>query len=169
MTPSDSTNSTDDTSVAGTVSSVAAAPVVPPPDHSIWGEIKALEAKVEASALAKLNAMEDEWDDVVWPYIKKNTLMLLTDVGQAALSATLTEIPTMIAGGWAAAAAVIGTAVVTTAATDIKADAPSAMQTVQAAMQVIKSASNTVTAGDAPTVAAIQVAANASTDDTATA
>lgn len=136
--------------------------------EEIWDDIKSLETNCEDAVVAKVNALETEFDSVVWPYVKKNLLTLLSDVGKSALSAAVTAIPTMIAGGWAAAAAMVGSAVVATASADIKADAPSALQTVQAALQVVKSSSNTVTDGDAPTVAAIQTAAATQTDgDTA--
>lgn len=137
--------------------------------EAVWADIEAMEAKLEDSVVAKVNALESEWDSTVWPYVKKNLLTLLTDVGKAALGAAVTAIPTMISGGWAAAAALVGSAVASTAVKDINADAPGTMQTVQAALQVVKSASNTVTDGDAPTVAAIQVASTQAAGDNATA
>ena len=114
--------------------------------HGIEGAFGTLESKFEAD---------------VWPSVKAFLITLTSQIGQAALKSAIVALPTLAAGGFGAAAAEVGAAVVATASVDAPIDAQVALQSVQAALQVVKVANGTVTAGDAATVAAIAAAAPA--------
>jgi hypothetical protein len=105
-----------------------------------------------------LVALETKFDADVWPEVKTFILTLSSQVGQAALKSAIAAAPLLLSGGFGAAAETVGAAVVATATVDAPIDATTALQATQAALQVVKVANSTVTAGDAPTVAAIAAA-----------
>ena len=112
----------------------------------------------EKKVVTGIDALETEFDADVWPSVKSFLVTISSQVGQAALKAAIVALPTLVSGGFGVAAAEVGAAVVATATVDAPIDAQTALQSVQAALQVVKVASSTVTAGDAPTVAAISAA-----------
>ena len=99
-----------------------------------------------------------KFDETELPIIKNFLITLGSQIGKAALQAAIGAAPLLASGGFGAAAAVVGAAVVATATADAPIDAQAALQATQAALQVVKVANATVTAGDAPTVAAIAAA-----------
>lgn len=99
-----------------------------------------------------------KFNEVELPIIKTFLMTLGSQVGKAALQAAIGAAPLLVSGGFGAAAAVVGAAVVSTATLDAPIDAQAALQATQAALQVVKVANATVTVGDAPTVAAIAAA-----------
>jgi hypothetical protein len=98
-----------------------------------------------------------------WPYVKHFLGTLMSQVGQAALKAAIAAAPLLASGGFGVAAAEVGASVVATVVHDAPLDAQETLQSVQAALQVVKVANSTVTAGDASTVVAIQAATTAQT------
>lgn len=106
-----------------------------------------------------LVTLEGKFEADVWPSVKNFILTLSSQVGQAALKAAIASAPLLLSGGFSAAAATVGAAVVATATVDAPIDAQQALQATQAALQVVKVSGSVVTAGDAPTVAAIAAAA----------
>ena len=113
----------------------------------------------EASALeTRAVAAIKKFDSAELPIIVNFIETLGTQVGKAAFTAAISAAPLLATGGWAAAAATVGTAVVATATADLPVDTQVALQATQAALQVVKVANSTVTAGDAPTVAVIDAA-----------
>jgi hypothetical protein len=113
----------------------------------------------ETDAVDVIDGLASKFDADVWPSVKTFIETLASQVGQAALKASIVALPTLAAGGFGAAAATVGAAVVATATIDAPIDAQQALQATQAAIQVVKVANSTVTAGDAPTVVAIAAAA----------
>lgn len=126
--------------------------------ESFFQHVKDFFVDTEQEVVTGIQGLESTFEADVWPYVKTFLETLSTQVGQAALKAAVASVPTLVSGGFGAAAAAIGAAVVSTAAVDAPADAKVTLQQVQAALQVVKVANGTVTAGDAPTVAAIEAA-----------
>lgn len=128
-------------------------PVTPVPETFI--------EKIEgffAPAVNEAETLLAKFDEIELPIIKNFLVTLGSQVGKAALQAAIGAAPLLISGGFGAAAAVVGAAVVATATVDAPIDAQVALQATQAALQVVKVSNATVTAGDAPTVAAIAAA-----------
>lgn len=128
-------------------------PVTPAPETFI--------EKVEgffAPAVSEAEALLAKFDETELPIIKTFLITLGSQIGKAALQAAIGAVPLLASGGFGAAAAMVGAAVVATATADAPVDAQAALQATQAALQVVKVANATVTAGDAPTVAAIAAA-----------
>lgn len=100
-----------------------------------------------------------KFDEVELPIVENFLETLGSQIGKAALKAAIASVPLLASGGFGAAAAQVGAAVVATATMDAPIDAQAALQATQAALQVVKVANGTVTAGDGPTVAAIASAA----------
>ena len=132
-----------------------AAPAAPASDsETFFQHVKDFFVGVETKAESLLS----KFDETELPIIENFLETLGSQVGKAALSAAIAAAPLLATGGFGAAAASVGAAVVATATADAPIDAQAALQATQAALQVVKVANATVTAGDAPTVAAIAAA-----------
>lgn len=126
--------------------------------ESLLQHIESFFEGAETDAVNAIDGLESTFSADVWPSVKTFIETLASQVGQAALKSAITAVPELLAGGFGAAAATVGAAVVATATADAPVDAQEALQATQAALQVVKVANSTVTAGDAPTVAAIAAA-----------
>lgn len=148
----------DDTSTTDT-NTAAAAPVKS--TETIWQEIGDFFKDIPQETHDAVDALASEFEEDVWPYVKHFIGTLLTQAGQAALKVAPAAIALLATGNFGAAAVSVGTAVAAEVVKDAPQDANDTLQAVQAALQVVKVATGTVTPGDAPAVAAIQAAAPA--------
>jgi len=127
--------------------------------ETFYQHVKDFFVGAETDAVDVIDGLASKFDADVWPSVKKFIETLASQVGQAALKSAIASAPLLLSGGFGAAAATVGAAIVATTTMDAPIDAQQALQATQAALQVVKVANATVTAGDAPTVAAIAAAA----------
>lgn len=97
-------------------------------------------------------------DAAALPALATFVKTLTGQVAQAVMKAGPSALALLASGGWVAAASTEGAAALAAVTGNAPADATAALQQVQAALQVVKVASNTVTDADAPTVAALAAA-----------
>jgi hypothetical protein len=129
-----------------------------PTSETFFQHVKDFFVGAETDAVDVIDGLASKFDADVWPSVKTFIETLASQVGQTALKSAIASAPLLVSGGFGAAAASVGAAVVATATLDAPIDAEAALQATQAALQVVKVANATVTAGDAPTVAAIAAA-----------
>jgi len=125
---------------------------------TILTDIEDLGETVGDDVLYAIEGVASKFDADVWPYVKKFLLTLASQTGQVALKAAIAAAPLLATGGFAAAGAAVGTAVVASPAVNSVVDAQTVLSQAQAALQVVKVANVVQTPGDATTVTAIQAA-----------
>ena len=141
-----------------TVTTTTTTPAVEPTPESFFQHIIDFFKHEVTDLETALVGLENSFEADVWPFVKSFLITLASQEGQVALKAAVAAAPLLLTGGFAAAAISVGEAVVSTAGVNAAADAAITLGQVQAALQVVKVANGTVTAGDAATVAAIQAA-----------
>jgi|SRR6185312_925029 len=113
------------------------------------------EAKLEelgSEIKQKVEALVEEFDEDVLPYVKSFCVQLFQQDTKAALGALVTALPTLATGNVAAAAASVGAVVLATTTKDALADAQAVLQQAQAAMESkaqSETPTNTESAGSA--------------------
>jgi hypothetical protein len=149
--------SPDNTTVAGAAgeSTIAAAGTT---DENIFERVGDEVVVLWHDAEGVFGTLESQFTKIEWPIVKNLIVTLGSQIGKAALNASIAAAPTLLSGGFGVAAAEVGAAIAATATVDAPLDIQQALQATQIAVQAVKSSQAVVTTGDSATVAAITAA-----------